>query len=210
MLIDQAKIQLAKDPRFRPLVENLNLDYHWRPGEQKAVYPALLNAIIGQQISTKAAESIKKRFFAAFGNEEFPKPEQILAHDLESLRGMGLSRQKASYVRNIAAYFQENKLLGFDWTNLSDEEIKKQLTAIKGVGQWTAEIILMFALNRGDVLPLGDLVIRNGMLRLYPLESEGRQQKKELVAIAEAWRPYRTLACFYLWTWKHRDYELRS
>lgn len=200
-----AEQHLMQDPAFRPLVQQIELDYHWEPDEREAVYPKLLSAIIGQQISTKAADSIKARFISNFGGD-YPLPEQILAHDVEALRGMGLSRQKAGYVRNIADYFQEHQLLDYDWEQASDDEILKQLTAIKGVGEWTVRMILMFALNRGDVLPLGDLVIRNGMIRLYDVQSEGRQLKKDLSLIAEAWRPYRTLACYYLWSWKHRDY----
>ena len=203
--VEQAKIHLGKDPIFRPLVSNLSLDYLWEPNEREAVYPHLLSAIIAQQISTKAAASIETRFKSNFG-DDFPSPEQILQHNLESLRSMGLSRQKANYIQNIATHFQEHQLLDFNWDAASNEEITKQLTAIKGVGQWTVEIILMFALNRADVFPIGDLAIRNAMIRLYGVQSEGKQLKKELTTIAANWQPYRTLACYYLWTWKHREF----
>lgn len=204
-LIDKAKAHLCKDAQFRPLVEQLSLDYLWEPDEREAVYPRLLSAIIAQQISTKAAESIEARFLSNFGGD-FPSPEQVLEHDVEHLRGMGLSRQKANYIWNIAEHFQTQQLMDFDWNSASDEEILKSLTTIKGVGQWTVEIILMFALNRGDIFPIGDLAIRNAMIRLYGVQSEKRQLKKDLIAIAAAWQPYRTLACYYLWTWKHREY----
>lgn len=203
--IQQAEAQLEKDAQLRRLMQQIPLDYHWEPDEREAVYPKLINAIISQQISTKAAASIKARFLSHFDGD-FPLPTQILDYDTEALRTMGLSRQKAAYVRNIAEHFEAKQLLDYDWEQLSDEDILKNLTTIKGVGEWTVHMILMFALNRPDVLPLGDLVIRNAMIRLYNVQSEGRQLKKDLMEIAEAWRPYRTLACYYLWSWKHRDF----
>ena len=120
----------------------------------------------------------------------------------DRLRAVGLSRQKAAYVKNVADFFIEHNLMDKDWTKESDEAILSLLTQIKGVGQWTVEMILMFTLHRPDILPLDDLVIRNSMIGLYGVEAKGRALKKRLLEIAEPWRPYRTWASRYLWQYK--------
>ncbi|MEM1123155.1 MAG: DNA-3-methyladenine glycosylase [Bacteroidota bacterium] len=187
--------QLSKDPILRKVIEQVDLQE--RTG-QNSVYEALIRSIVFQQLSGKAASTIHGRFLNLF-EDRYPHPQQILGFSTETLRSVGLSRQKASYIQNVASFFVENKLIKKDWSGETDEAIIEQLTAIKGVGQWTVEMILMFTLGRMDVLPLDDLVVKNSMIRLYGVEEKGRALKKRLLTIAEPWRPYRTIASLYLW-----------
>ena len=172
-------------------------DIHPRPHED--LYLALLRAIVSQQISTKAAAAIWKRFQALFPPEGYPEPREVLALSEDELRAAGLSRQKASYLKAIAEY-NERGLLDYEHlTSLSEEAFTLHLTAIRGVGRWTAQMLQMFALDQPDVFSEGDLGIQNAMRRHYGLEETGRALQKRMAAIAEVWRPYRTLACKYLW-----------
>lgn len=189
---------LSKDKKLKKVIATTEL-YEWTGGG--SVYSDLLGSIISQQISVRAAATIQERFLNLF-DDGHPHVEQVLDFDEEKLRSVGLSRQKASYIQNIAAFFKEENLLDYDWSKHEDEEIIKLLTQIKGVGQWTVEMILMFTLNRPDILPLDDLGIRNSMIKLYNVEETGKALKPRLAEIAEAWRPYRTYACRYLWKWK--------
>lgn len=202
-MIGQATAHLKQDKQLKSIIESVDLDYHWHPGETGDVYLKLMSSIIGQQVSVKAAAAIEQRFLNLF-EDCYPHAGQVLAFDLETLRGASLSRQKAQYVQNVAQYFTDNQLFDTDWSTWEDEAIMKKLTAIKGIGEWTVQMNLMFCLNRGDILPVKDLAIQNTMKRLYELEETGRDLMKKMKEIGEAWRPYRTLACYYLWSWKHR------
>lgn len=165
------------------------------------VYLALLESIVSQQISVKAADSIFTRFRALF-EDGYPHPEALLGKTTEELRGSGLSFQKISYLQNVAVFAIE---YGIDYQHLqtlTDDEIVHYLIPIKGVGRWTVEMLLMFVMDRPDVFPIDDLVIRQKMVRAYHRTETGRALYKELHAIAENWRPYRTMACRYLWRWK--------
>ena len=159
-------------------------------------YGALLRAIVGQQLSTKAAESIFGRLLDLFGGE-VPTPRQILDADPDGLRAAGLSRAKVAYLRDLAARVEDGDLELDRLRELSDHEVAEQLTAVKGIGQWSADMFLMFQLGRPDVVPVGDLGIRHAVQRLYGLEKI--PGPKEVTRIAEPWRPYRTLASLYLW-----------
>jgi DNA-3-methyladenine glycosylase II len=110
--------------------------------------------------------------------------------------------RKASYIQNVADFFQERQLHQTNWESHSDDEVIQSLTRIKGVGVWTVQMILMFSLNRPDVFPLGDLGIRQAMIQLYELHSSGKELEKDLIHIAEHWKPYRSIACKYLWNYK--------
>ncbi len=168
---------------------------------EKDVYLALLGSIISQQISTKVARVIQDRFFGLFATG-YPEAEQILDKSEEELRSAGLSSQKFNYIRNVANFKIEHDL-SYDYLDtMEDEAIIKYLTQIKGIGVWTAHMILIFAMERPDVLPLGDLAVRQKMAFAYGVESKGRQLHKELTAIAENWRPHRSLACRYIWGWQ--------
>lgn len=172
--------------------------------DSKNVYHALVRSIVYQQLSTKAASTIYKRFLALF-EKEYPAPDLVLAFDMEQLRSVGLSRQKANYIQNVATFFRENEIEHKDWSDWEDEALIKYFSQIKGVGPWTVEMILMFYLGREDVLPLRDLAIEQTMVKLYHIEaSKKREIYAEMTRIAEAWRPYRSIACRYLYRWKDR------
>ena len=197
-MMNQAAVEhlSAADPILGGIIAN-GREIPPRPHED--LYLALLRAIVSQQISTKAAAAIWKRFQALFLPEGYPESREVLVLSEDELRAAGLSRQKAGYLKAIAEY-NERGLLDYEHlTSLSEEAFTLHLTAIKGVGRWTAQMLQMFALNQPDVFSEGDLGVQNAMRRLYGLEETGRALQKRMIIIAEAWRPYRTLACKYLW-----------
>ena len=169
------------------------------PRPHEDLYLALLRAIVSQQISTKAAAAIWRRFQALFPPEGYPEPREVLRLSEDELRAAGLSRQKAGYLQAIAEY-QQRGLLDYEHLSRLDEEaFTRHLTAIRGVGRWTAQMLQLFALDQPDVFAEGDLGIQNAMRRHYGLEETGRALQKRMLALAEPWRPYRSLACKYLW-----------
>ncbi len=156
-----------------------------------------MRAITGQQLSVKAAAAIWNRLLERFGGST-PTPEQILADDPDELRtACGFSRAKVAYLRSLAEHVLAGELELDRLDAMPDAEIIRELTAIKGIGEWTAHMFLMFTLHRPDVLPIGDLGVRNAARRAYALDAAPRPA--ELEAIAEPWRPHRTRACLYLW-----------
>jgi DNA-3-methyladenine glycosylase II len=165
-----------------------------RPGD---AYGALLRSIVGQQLSTKAASTIYGRMLELFGGHA-PTPKQLLKADPDKIRAAGLSRPKIAYLRDLAQHVEEGSLELERLPELPDEEVSAQLTAIKGLGQWTADMFLMFHLGRPDVLPVGDQGIRRAVKVEYRLRKF--PDPKRLEKIARPWRPYRTLACLYLWS----------
>lgn len=200
--LPQINTHLCQDKRLATLINRLELPVLVSDGD---VYAALTRSIVSQQLSTKAAATIYGRFLDLFDNR-YPDKKTVLRYSIDDLRAVGLSRQKASYIQNVATFFQENeKASPTDWSTMSDEAIIEYLTQIKGVGKWTVEMILMFTLNRLDVLPLDDLAIRTRMVKLYNVKESGRQLKSKLTKIAEPWRPYRSIACRYLWLWADKN-----
>jgi DNA-3-methyladenine glycosylase II len=167
---------------------------------QQDVYLALLESIVSQQISVKAADTIFARFRDLFPNQ-YPDAELLLAKTEEELRSAGLSFQKIGYMRNVATFNLEKGMTYQQLDSLTDDEIVAYLTPIKGVGRWTVEMLLMFVMNRPDVFPVDDLVIRQKMVKAYSVTETGKDLYKKLHEIAENWRPNRTLACRYLWRW---------
>lgn len=159
-----------------------------------SAFAYLARAILAQQISVAAARSISGRLRGRFGAPL--RPEHILGVSKEELRGLGLSRQKASYLRDLADKAQDGLPLG-RLSRLSDERVIDTLTAVNGIGRWTAEMYLMFRLGRPDILPVGDLGIRAAMRRAYRMRAMPRPERMR--RIAARWRPWRTVACFYLW-----------
>lgn len=188
---------LSQDLNMADVIDQLNAP---KPVVSEGVYQDLTKAIVYQQISTKAADNIYGRYLQLieFDVHNTAKP---LDFELEILRGVGLSRQKAGYIQNIATFFTEARIEESYWEDQSDEEIIKYLTQIKGVGVWTVQMILIFSLGRPDVFPIDDLAIRNAMKRVYKLDSEKTKLRKELIAIAEKWSPYQSLASRYMWQW---------
>lgn len=170
-----------------------------QPGAHEDIYLALLRAIVSQQISTKAAAAIWRKVQHLFLPDGYPEPAVLLTLSDEELRAAGLSYQKASYLRAIAEFALRDQLDHAHLSQLSEEDFTKHLTQIKGVGRWTAQMIQMFALDQPDVFPEGDLGVQNAMRRHYGLEETGRALLRRMTEIAEAWRPYRSVACKYLW-----------
>ncbi len=162
------------------------------------IYLSLLSSIISQQLSTKVASVIKSRFLNLFP-EQYPHPEILLTLPDETLRSAGLSYQKLSYIRNVASFKGTGQLEHAFINGLEDEDLITHLTQIKGVGRWTVEMILMFALDRPDVFPVLDLGIQNAMKKAYGLDAAGKILFTQMRQIAENWRPYRSIACKYLW-----------
>lgn len=186
---------LRQDPVMASLIRS-GQDIIQEPHED--IYFTLLGSIMSQQLSTKVARVIKDRFLNLFP-ERYPVPELVLQQPDEVLRGVGLSFQKIGYLRNVAAFAREGQLDYQLISALPDEDLIRHLVQIKGVGRWTAEMILMFTLVRPDVFPVDDLGIQNAMKKQYNLSQTGKSLLAEMLRIAEAWRPYRTLASRYLW-----------
>ena len=187
-----------KDPAMRELIKRLGrLDMEARRrGRPADAYGALLRSIVGQQLSTKAAASIYRRVTELFGGKT-PSPKQLLAIDPEKLRGAGLSRAKVSYMRSLAEHVLDGSLELDRLHELPDEEIIAELTAVKGIGEWSAHMFLIFHLQRPDVLPVGDLGVRNAIKREYELDE--LPDPAAMTELAEPWRPHRSLASLYLW-----------
>jgi DNA-3-methyladenine glycosylase II len=160
-------------------------------------YGALLRSIVGQQLSTKAARTIYGRMLELFDGHA-PTPRQLLAVDPDRIRAAGLSRPKISYLRDLAEHVERGELELDRLDDLPDEEVIEQLTAVKGIGEWSAHMFLMFHLGRPDILPVGDQGIRNAIKTQYRLRK--LPDAKRMERIAKPWRPYRTLACLYLWS----------
>lgn len=160
-------------------------------------YTALVRAIVGQQLSTTVARVIFGRLLERFGGRP-PTPEEILDDDPEELRtAVGLSRAKTGFLRSLALHIVDGELDLPHVATLPDEELIRELTAVKGIGEWSAHMFLMFQLRRPDVLAVGDLGVRRAVERAYGLD--GLPTAAELTELAEPWRPYRTAACLVLW-----------
>lgn len=184
-------IIFADDPIMQQLVEK----YPEPKFEDRStfLYEDLIESIISQQLSIKAADTIFGRFKALFP-DKFPQPEHILNKSDDELRAVGLSYQKASYIKSIATIFAQKEIDPNMIRDMQDEEVITELTKIKGVGKWTAEMILIFTLNRPDIFSLGDLGIRNAITRLYNITNP-----QEMLQLSETWKPHRSTACWYLW-----------
>lgn len=201
--IDKKAIQhLQKDPIMAGLIEKVVPKVSTFLGD---IYVDLCSSIVSQQISTKVAKVIYGRFLDLYDGVA-PTPEQLLDTDTDDLRSVGLGKQKTSYVKNVAAFWIENSLQNQDWNQLTDQDILDLLIQIKGVGEWTIQMILMFSLERPDVLPVLDLVIQQSMVRHYGIEAKKKRDLyNRMKEVAEPWKPYRTIACRYLWRAKDLD-----
>ena len=159
---------------------------------------SLARALVSQQLSVKAAATIFSRFLALFPDgAEFPLPERVLAVPLEDLRAVGLSRQKASYLQDLCGRVQSGALSLEALDAMSDDEVMRTLTAVKGIGRWTAEMILIFQLGRPDILPVDDVGLLRSLQRVYGLKR--RPSEAQVLRLGEKWRPYRSIASWYLW-----------
>lgn len=197
--LKKANYQLSKDKTFGKILKYNKIEL--KPLNPKRAYPALLKNIVGQQLSIKAADTIYLRFVNHFGDIA-PAYDSLIRTHQKTLRALGLSIQKASYVKNVAKYFKGNNI-PFD--KMTDQEIIASLTEIKGVGNWTVHMLLMFDLNRPDIFPSGDLVIQKQMRSIYKLTSQKKAFIKEIETIATAWSPYRSFGSRYLWARENSD-----
>ncbi len=189
----------AADPVLRGLIDEIGVDNLGEPriARPRDHYGALVRTIVGQQLSTHAARAIYERLTARFGGRA-PTPEEILADDPDELRtSAGLSHAKVSYLRSLAEHVLDGSLRLNALGRLPDDAVIAELTAVNGVGRWSADMFLMFQLERPDVLPVGDLGIRKAFQVAYGLAE--LPAAAEMERIAEPWRPYRSLASLFLW-----------
>ncbi|MGH7237277.1 MAG: DNA-3-methyladenine glycosylase family protein [Candidatus Saccharimonadales bacterium] len=161
-------------------------------------YRALVDSIIGQQLSVKAAARIKQRFRELFGGK-FPAPEEILQKSPEALRAVGLSLAKAKYVRDLAQHIIDGKIRFDKLETQTNQQIIAKLTDVKGIGEWTADMFLILCVGRLDVLPTGDLGIKNGVKKLYNLKSASTLTQITQIAEQNNWHPYESVASYYVW-----------
>lgn len=162
-------------------------------------YQELVESIISQQLSVKAADTILKRFLDLFPGGQFPAPELILGIKIEELRAVGLSWQKAGYIQDLALKIIEGAVKFNHLDTLTNDEIIAELTNVKGVGVWTVHMFLIFCMGRMDVLPVGDLGIRNGIQKLYDLDITPTPEVIKNIAVAGNWHPYESVASWYVW-----------
>ena len=190
---------LSKDKKLAKLLdyqEPVELKFH------KNICLRLCASIMSQQLSTKVAQVLHRRFLELYDGAE-PTPEQIVATPFEKLRGIGMSNAKTQYVLNVAQFAINHKLDDKKLRKMSNEEIIDLLTQIKGVGRWTVEMLLMFTLGREDVFAVDDYGIQVAMKKIYRLDDSNKKAFKEkMLKISGRWSPYRTYACLHLWRWK--------
>jgi DNA-3-methyladenine glycosylase II len=169
--------------------------------KEKTIYLWICFSIISQQLSTKVAKVIQQRFLDLYDSKK-PSLEEIIATPFDTLKGIGLSQSKTNYLLNVCHFFLEHKLTDSKLIKMDDDTLIELLIQIKGVGRWTVEMILMFALGREDVFAVDDLGIQQKMCALFDIDkSDKKQMKIKMQEISYPWSPYRTYACRYLWGW---------
>ncbi|MBN8788450.1 MAG: DNA-3-methyladenine glycosylase 2 family protein [Terrimonas sp.] len=197
---------LSKDKKLNKLLEGKS----HKLVKRKNICIYLCASIMSQQLSTKVADVIYQRFLNLY-NGEAPTAQQILDTASETLRSIGLSNAKVSYVKNVAQFEMEQGMDFKKLSNMDNEAVITYLTQIKGVGRWTVEMLLMFALGREDIFSIDDLGIQNAMINLYKLDRTDKKKFREsLLKISNRWSPYRTYACLHLWRWKDNAPNVKS
>lgn len=184
---------LKKDPKLFKIINEVG---KFQIKTTRNYYESLVEAIITQQLAGSAAKAISNRFRDLY-DRRFPKPIDVINTPDSKLRRVGLSRPKIKYIKELSRYIESKKLNMRSLSKLSDEEVIEHLTQIKGIGRWTAEMFLIFSLGRMDVLPVGDLGLRKG-IQMYNA-SDDLPNAVEIERLAEKWRPYRTVATWYIW-----------
>ncbi len=183
---------LKKDPKLANIIESVGT---YKISLIENPYESLVEAIITQQLSGKAAKSISSRFRSLY--KKYPKPSDVLKTPDSKLQKAGLSKMKISYIKDLSNRIEAKELRLKALHEMSDDQVVAELTKVKGIGRWTAEMFLIFSLGREDVLPVGDLGLKKGIQRLYSLKEI--PEEKQIEELAERWRPYRTVATWYLW-----------
>jgi DNA-3-methyladenine glycosylase II len=195
--IARARRQLMRrDPRLAALMRRVGR-CRLPDARTRAPFGALVRAILSQQLSNRAADTIHARVLALVGGAERLSPASLLAVDPVALRAAGVSRPKIAYLRDLAAHVEDGRLDLDALEDRHDEDVILAITAVKGLGRWSAEMFLMFRLNRPDVFPVADLGIVRGMQTLFGMKR--RPAPQTMIRLAEPWRPYRSVAAWYLW-----------
>ncbi|HEX8182861.1 MAG TPA: hypothetical protein VF575_04655 [Candidatus Saccharimonadales bacterium] len=185
----------AHDPTLAPIIQKIGL-CTLRPHTN--YYQELVQSILGQQLSLAAAAAIEARFIALFDGQ-FPTPDQILAHDVETFRAVGLSRAKATYIQDLAQHVLDGRVHFDNIDRRDNATIVNELTTVKGIGEWTVHMFLIFCMGRLDVLPTGDLGIKNGICNLYGFDSQPTPLDVATIATKYQWHPYESVASWYVW-----------
>jgi len=192
--IDVGLDLLKKDEKMNVLINKFGIPEF---DIKKDYFQSLLRYIVNQQLSGKSAKAIYDRFIDLIPKNSLISPKEVLNLSKDDMRIAGLSFQKIDYLINLSNYFEKNTFEKEDLKKMTDQEICKELTQIKGIGEWTVDMFLMFTLNRPDVMPYGDLGIQKGYKKIFNLSD--LPSKKEMENGSKIWSPYRTLACWYLW-----------
>ena len=193
-MIDKKAIKfLKKDPKFAKIIMQVG-DYNVKITKNR--YQSLVEAIISQQLSGSAANSIIKKFRKLY-KSKFPKSRDVIKTSDSKLRTTGLSKMKIVYIKELSKKIESKELNMRKISTQSDEQVIEVLTDVKGIGRWTAEMFLIFSLGRLDILPVGDLGLKKGIQSMYSLKE--LPQKEQIEQLAESWKPYRTVATWYLW-----------
>jgi DNA-3-methyladenine glycosylase II len=189
------RILMRRDPKLAAVIKRVGAR---RPAARgRDPFSALVRAVLSQQLSGKAADTIERRVHALVGGLDALSPATLLAAEIEALRAAGVSRPKIAYLRDLATRVHGGHLDLHGLRDLPDAEVIAAITAVKGFGIWSAEMFLMFSLDRPDVFPVGDLGIVKGIQHLHGMKR--RPKPRTMVRLAEGWRPYRSVACWYLW-----------
>jgi DNA-3-methyladenine glycosylase II len=193
--LEAAEYLRKADPVLQPVIERVG-PCTIRPHTD--YYQALVDSIISQQLSVHAARAIEQRFRDLFGGH-FPSPQEILTTDVDTLRSLGFSRAKGAYVLDLAQHVVDGKVRFDHLDGLSNEAVIAELVPVKGIGEWTAHMFLMFCMGRLDVLPVGDLGIKNGIRKLYGLDAVPTAEVITKIAAKNHWHPYESVASWYVW-----------
>ena len=191
--LDKALIQLSKDNKMEMLINEYGIPKFNNSNDN---FNALVKSIIYQQLSGKVADIIYQRLVSLVPKNRI-NPKSILMVSDNDMRGVGLSLRKVSYIKNLAVYFDTNVFSSKEVQKMSNEAISSELIQIKGIGQWTVDMFLMFTLNRPDIMPYSDLGIQKAMRIVFNLNR--LPTKSEMESLSARWKPYRTIACWYLW-----------
>lgn len=194
--IEKAVRHLSKDPVLKKIIDELK-EPDWNSGGgSENLFVSIIENIIGQQLSSGPADKITKRFWSLFTVPPYPTPKEVLKFPDQKFRDVGMSWSKVSYIKNFSKAVLERNVDLEQIKLLPDEEVIQELTKVKGIGRWTAEMILIFHLRREDVFSLGDLGLRTAVAKLYKID---RNDIKKIERISSKWKPYRTVAARYLW-----------
>lgn len=180
-----------------PMARLIAVHGHPELKRTRNAFASLARAIIYQQLSGKAAGTIYGRFLDLFPRRRFPRPEQLAAVPVERLRAAGLSRGKASYLIDLAHKFMDGTVQPRRFRSASEDEIADMLLEVKGIGQWSVDMFLMFGLNRPDILPTGDLGVRKGVQGYFALAA--LPDADDMIELTDTWRPFRSVASWYMW-----------